>query len=204
MIAFSSVLPALSRLKASFGNRWPLVRAFATSFTRNDTIASGAHARTCQLTSRDVTRNKPFAVLNSLGFRDPFNGIGQCRHRSNRSRRGLYDGKDIRSGNKVCFSSKKFPRKFKPNVFVKRVYSEILDEMVRFHITTSALRSIDKAGGLDNYLLTSRHVTSGEGLKTKNRILRKMWCNKMEKAAKSNGSEETGELRMKTETTQAS
>ena len=45
--------------------------------------------------------------------------------------------------------------------------------MIRFHITTSALRSIDKAGGLDNYLLTSRHVTSGEGLAVKNRILEK-------------------------------
>ena len=51
--------------------------------------------------------------------------------------------------------------------------SETLDEMIRFHITTSALRSIDKAGGLDNYLLTSRHVTSGEGLAVKNRILEK-------------------------------
>jgi large subunit ribosomal protein L28 len=63
-------------------------------------------------------------------------------------------------------------RKFKPNVFKKRVYSEILDEMIRFHITTSALRSIDKVGGLDNYLLNSRHVTDGEGLAVKKRILK--------------------------------
>lgn len=92
------------------------------------------------------------------------------RHRSNRSRRGLYDGKDIRSGNNVSFSMKATKRKFKPNVFKKRVYSEILDEMIRFHITTSALRSIDKAGGLDNYLLKSPHVTDGEGLEAKKRI----------------------------------
>ena len=49
--------------------------------------------------------------------------------------------------------------------------------MVRFHLTTSALKSIDKAGGLDNYLLTSKHVTSGEGLEVKNRILEKMKLN---------------------------
>ena len=55
-----------------------------------------------------------------------------------------------------------------------RVYSEILDEMVPFHLTTSALRSIDNAGGLDNYLLTSRHVTSGEGLVAKNRIIERL------------------------------
>ena len=65
-------------------------------------------------------------------------------------------------------------RKFKPNVFKKRVFSELLDEMVEFHLTTSALRSIDKAGGLDNYLLTSKHVTSGEGLQTKKRIMKKL------------------------------
>lgn len=95
----------------------------------------------------------------------------QRRFRSNRSRRGLYDGKDIRTGNNLSFSMKHTKRTFKPNVFVKRVYSEILDEMVRFHLTTSTLRSIDKCGGLDNYLLTSRHITSGEGLKTKKRIV---------------------------------
>uniref|UniRef100_A0A7S2UR07 Large ribosomal subunit protein bL28m n=1 Tax=Attheya septentrionalis TaxID=420275 RepID=A0A7S2UR07_9STRA len=98
----------------------------------------------------------------------------QVRYRSNRSRRGIYDGKDIRAGNNVSFSMKATKRKFKPNVFVKRVYSEVLDEMVRFHLTTSALRSIDKAGGLDNYILTSRHVTEGEGKAMKIRILDKM------------------------------
>eukprot|EP00566_Odontella_aurita_P028418 CAMPEP_0113559316 /NCGR_PEP_ID=MMETSP0015_2-20120614/18831_1 /TAXON_ID=2838 /ORGANISM="Odontella" /LENGTH=187 /DNA_ID=CAMNT_0000460943 /DNA_START=67 /DNA_END=630 /DNA_ORIENTATION=+ /assembly_acc=CAM_ASM_000160 len=102
----------------------------------------------------------------------------QIRQRSNRSRRGLYDGKDIRSGNNVSFSNKKTKRKFKPNVFKKSVYSETLDEKIRFHITTSALRSIDKFGGLDNYLLKSKHVASGEGLAAKKRILQQMWLNK--------------------------
>jgi large subunit ribosomal protein L28 len=65
-------------------------------------------------------------------------------------------------------------RKFKPNVFLKRVYSEILDDMIRLHLTASTLRSIDKAGGLDNYLLTSKHVTSGEGKHVKERIISKL------------------------------
>mmetsp|Transcript_1085 Transcript_1085/g.2336 ORF Transcript_1085/g.2336 Transcript_1085/m.2336 type:complete len:192 (+) Transcript_1085:168-743(+) len=99
------------------------------------------------------------------------NNDEQRRFRSNRSRRGLYDGKDIRTGNNLSFSMRHTKRTFKPNVFVKRVYSEILDEMVRFHLTTSTLRSIDKCGGLDNYLLTSKHITSGEGLQTKKRII---------------------------------
>ena len=82
------------------------------------------------------------------------------RTRSSRSRRGLYDGKDVRFGNNVPFSMKKTRRRWNPNVQKKRVYSEVLDEMVRFHLTTSALRSIDKMGGLDNYLLKSKHVST--------------------------------------------
>ena len=98
----------------------------------------------------------------------------QFRLRSNRSRRGLYDGKDIRSGNKRSHSMRATRRKFKPNVQMASLYSEILDEKIRFHVTTSALRSIDRVGGLDNYLLNSKHVTEGEGMKAKKRILRKM------------------------------
>ncbi len=108
----------------------------------------------------------------SFSFGDRFTSV---RHRSNRSRRGLYDGKDIRSGNNVSFSMKTTKRKFKPNVFKKRIYSEILNEMIQFHLTTSTLRSIDKAGGLDNYLMKSRHVTNeGEGYEAKKRIMKVM------------------------------
>lgn len=66
-------------------------------------------------------------------------------------------------------------RTFKPNVFIKRVYSEILDDMIRFHLTASTLRSIDKAGGLDNYLLDpKRKFTEGEGYIIKKKILKKI------------------------------
>ena len=84
----------------------------------------------------------------------------QIRLKSGSSQRGLYDGKDVRFGNNVPFSLKKTRRRWNPNVQHKRVYSEILDEMIPFHITTSALRSIDKYGGLDEYLLKSKHVST--------------------------------------------
>eukprot|EP00584_Thalassiosira_punctigera_P019322 CAMPEP_0172552408 /NCGR_PEP_ID=MMETSP1067-20121228/44803_1 /TAXON_ID=265564 ORGANISM="Thalassiosira punctigera, Strain Tpunct2005C2" /NCGR_SAMPLE_ID=MMETSP1067 /ASSEMBLY_ACC=CAM_ASM_000444 /LENGTH=201 /DNA_ID=CAMNT_0013340387 /DNA_START=124 /DNA_END=729 /DNA_ORIENTATION=+ len=99
------------------------------------------------------------------------------RTRSSRSFRGLYDGKDVSFGNNVPFSMKKTRRRWNPNVQEKRVYSEVLDEMVPFHLTTSALRTIDKMGGLDQYLLKSRHVSTkgrGEGQRTRNRIVQKM------------------------------
>jgi large subunit ribosomal protein L28 len=65
-------------------------------------------------------------------------------------------------------------RKFKPNVFIKRVYSEILDDMVQFHLTAAALRSIDKAGGLDNYLMHNDSITEGEGYETLLKIQKRL------------------------------
>lgn len=59
-------------------------------------------------------------------------------------------------------------------MFTKRVYSEILDDMLRFHLTASTLRSIDKAGGLDNYLLKNDSITEGEGYVAKRKILKRM------------------------------
>lgn len=97
----------------------------------------------------------------------------QVRNRSNRSRRGLYDGKDKRTGNNVSFSMRATKRTFKPNVFIKKVYSEILDDMIQFHLTTSTLRSIDKAGGLDTYLLKNE-FTEGEGQNIKKKILKRL------------------------------
>jgi large subunit ribosomal protein L28 len=119
------------------------------------------------------------ATLSLQNGLNVFTGINtieqqQVRHRSNRSRRGLYDGKDIRSGNNVSFSMRATKRTFKPNVFVKRVYSEILDGMIRFHLTASTLRSIDKAGGLDNYLLKNETITEGEGYIVKRKILKRL------------------------------
>lgn len=155
-------------------------------------VAGSTHAsaaRSCRPLFQDTTRTfmAPASTSTSLSslFRNRNTALSvgrqtttsdyeQRRFRSNRSKRGLYDGKDIRTGNNLSFSMRHTKRTFKPNVFIKKVYSEILDEMVRFHLTTSTLRTIDKCGGLDNYLLTSKHVTSGEGLKTKKRIMNEL------------------------------
>jgi large subunit ribosomal protein L28 len=109
-----------------------------------------------------------------LGNNNINNADQQVRWRSNRSRRGLYNGKDVGTGNNVSFSMKATKRRFKPNVFIKRVYSETLDDMIRFHLTASTLRSIDKAGGLDNYLFDpKRKIVEGEGYEVKKKILKR-------------------------------
>mmetsp|Transcript_9088 Transcript_9088/g.17335 ORF Transcript_9088/g.17335 Transcript_9088/m.17335 type:complete len:169 (+) Transcript_9088:50-556(+) len=142
-------------------------------------MLSSFRQSTLRLVQRQTALAKiPQVVESPLGV-----GGGNCsyweqhqvRWRSNRSRRGLYNGKDIRTGNNVSFSMRATKRTFKPNVFIKRVYSDILGDMVRFHLTASTLRSIDKAGGLDNYLLNSKwEFTEGEGYKVKRAILKKL------------------------------
>ena len=70
---------------------------------------------------------------------------------------------------------KKTKRKFKPNVFKKKLYSEILNEQIIFSVTTSALKTMDKMGGLDNYLLQSPHVhKESKAWKVRNRIHQRM------------------------------
>lgn len=44
-------------------------------------------------------------------------------------------------------------RTWKPNVQEKRLFSYILDRHIRVKVTMHALRCIDKAGGIDEYLL---------------------------------------------------
>ena len=44
-------------------------------------------------------------------------------------------------------------KKWCPNVINKRVWSETLDDWVRFKMTTTALKKIDEYGGIDNYIM---------------------------------------------------
>lgn len=70
-----------------------------------------------------------------------------------RARRGMYGGKEVMFGNRVSHSQRKTRRRWNPNVQQVALFSEILGKAVRMPVTTHVLRTIDKYGGLDNYLL---------------------------------------------------
>lgn len=92
-----------------------------------------------------------------------------------RAKRGLFAGRHIQFGNQVSEDGgNKSRRTWKPNVQEKRLFSYILDRHIRVHVTTHAIRYIDKAGGIDEYLLkTPYHKMDTEmGL---------LWKAKMEK-----------------------
>ncbi|KAG4386941.1 hypothetical protein AAZX31_11G144600 [Glycine max] len=94
---------------------------------------------------------------NGLSRREK-ESLERCLPRSkivmNRAKRGLFAGKHIQFGNRVSEDGgNKSRRTWKPNVQEKRLFSYILDRHVRVKITTHALRCIDKAGGIDEYLM---------------------------------------------------
>uniref|UniRef100_A0A3Q7IDU8 Large ribosomal subunit protein bL28m n=1 Tax=Solanum lycopersicum TaxID=4081 RepID=A0A3Q7IDU8_SOLLC len=71
-----------------------------------------------------------------------------------RAQRGLFAGYHIQFGNRVSEKGGNTSRRtWKPNVQEKRLFSYILDRQIRVKVTTYALRCIDKAGGIDEYLL---------------------------------------------------
>ena len=138
---------------------YTMLRRLAFSSTiRQSAPSSWLGSSSSAVAASDLLSSKTTSLSTSLPSSS--HQQTQIRLKSGRSQRGLYDGKDVRFGNNVPFSLKKTRRRWNPNVQHKRVYSEILDEMIPFHITTSALRSIDKYGGLDEYLLKSKHVST--------------------------------------------
>ena len=71
------------------------------------------------------------------------------------ARRCSLTGKGVQSGNNVSHANNRTRRRFLPNIQSRRLFSETLGEAVRMRIATQTLRTIDKHGGLDGFLLQS-------------------------------------------------
>ena len=71
------------------------------------------------------------------------------------AKRCLVTGKGVQTGNNVSKSNRKTRRRFLPNLQSVAIYSEILDQQVTLKLSTQGLRTIEKNGGLDLYLLNT-------------------------------------------------
>jgi large subunit ribosomal protein L28 len=71
------------------------------------------------------------------------------------ARRCSLTGKGVQVGNNVSHANNKTRRRFLPNVQSRRLYSETLGRSIRLKIAANTLRTIEKRGGLDGYLLSS-------------------------------------------------
>ncbi|PNS16829.1 ribosomal protein L28 [Sphaceloma murrayae] len=73
------------------------------------------------------------------------------------SNKGLYGAQMIRFGNNVGEKSKRRSRRaWHPNLITRNLKSNILGRTVSVKMTTRVLRTVDKIGGIDAYLLGSK------------------------------------------------
>ena len=71
------------------------------------------------------------------------------------ARRCALTGKDTLFGSNVSHSKRHTNRRFVPNIQKVTLQSEALGREVSLRISTRALRTVVKRGGLDRYLLTT-------------------------------------------------
>ncbi len=69
------------------------------------------------------------------------------------SRRCELTGKGVQSGNNVSHAKNRSRRRFLPNLNQVTLRSDALRRGVRLRISANALRSVDKVGGLDAFLI---------------------------------------------------
>jgi large subunit ribosomal protein L28 len=90
------------------------------------------------------------------------------------SRRCELTGKGPLVGHHVSHANNKKKRVFRPNLQTVSLASEALGQKVRLRISMIALRSLDRSGGLDPFLLKAKDdVLSDRALKLKRLIAKK-------------------------------
>jgi len=70
------------------------------------------------------------------------------------SRRCIFTGKAVQAGNNVSHSKRKTRRRFLPNMQNISLLSDKLGKVVRLRVPTSTIRTIEKNGGIDSYLMS--------------------------------------------------
>lgn len=82
-------------------------------------------------------------------------------------------GKNVMSGNNVSHAKNRTRRKFLPNLQNVKLFSKSLDKFINMKICVRSLKTVEKNGGLDDYLKkTSNRVLAPEAIVIKNIILK--------------------------------
>ncbi len=61
-------------------------------------------------------------------------------------------GKLVITGNNVSHANNRTKRRFIPNLQSVSLYSDLLEKKIKFRIAASTLRTVEKNGGIDNFL----------------------------------------------------
>jgi large subunit ribosomal protein L28 len=85
------------------------------------------------------------------------------------ARRCDFTGKGVQTGNNVSHANNRTRRRFLPNLQDVSLMSDVLGTTVQLRLSTRAIRTVEKRGGIDAYLLS----TSSEKLGQKARELKR-------------------------------
>ena len=82
-------------------------------------------------------------------------------------------GKKPMSGNNVSHANNRTKRRFLPNLQSVKLYSGILQKYINLNITIRTMKTVEKNGGLDTYLIkTSNRNLADKAIKIKKQILK--------------------------------
>ena len=87
------------------------------------------------------------------------------------ARRCDFSGKGVQAGNNVSHANNRTRRRFLPNLQQTSMLSDALGPTVQFRLSTQTIRTIEKRGGLDAYLLSTPNDKLGQrGRQLKRRV----------------------------------
>ena len=78
------------------------------------------------------------------------------------ARRCDFTGKGVQTGNNVSHANNKTRRRFLPNLQTTSLLSDALGQSIQLRLSTRAIRSIEKRGGLDAYLMSTPNAKLGQ------------------------------------------
>ena len=82
-------------------------------------------------------------------------------------------GKKPMSGNNVSHANNRTKRRFIPNLQNVKLYSGTLQKYINLNITVRTMKTVEKNGGLDSYLIkTSNKNLAETAIKIKKQILK--------------------------------
>ena len=84
-----------------------------------------------------------------------------------------FTGKGVQAGNNVSHAHNKTRRRFLPNMQQVSFLSDTLRESISVRLSTRAVRTIEKKGGLDAYLLGTSNDKLGKKARAIKRRIRK-------------------------------
>ena len=73
------------------------------------------------------------------------------------SRRCDLTGKGPQTGHKVSHSNRKTKRRFLPNLCNVTMMSDALGRSVRLRVSANAIKTVDRRGGLDAFLIKAKN-----------------------------------------------